>query len=75
MPRYFFHVFHGNPQFDSSGEELPDENAAWNEAILTTGRILQDIGTKLNADRPWRMEVTDEFANSLFSIHIRAEGR
>ncbi|SHN80676.1 DUF6894 family protein [Bradyrhizobium erythrophlei] len=73
MPKYFFHVTHVHTQIDDQGEELPDKHAAWKEATETAGQILQDIDGKLTPGRDWRMEVTDEFQNTLFVLHISAE--
>jgi hypothetical protein len=74
MPRYFFHVYHEGFQVDRVGEELPDERAAWKEAIATAGQILQDIdGELLLRSEPWRLEVTDEFATPLFELKITAK--
>lgn len=73
MPRYFFHVFHERHEPDKEGEELPDRQAAWKEATETAGQILQDLDGKLKPERDWRMEVTDEFQNTLYVLHISAE--
>jgi hypothetical protein len=54
---------------------LPDKHAAWREATVMAGQILQDLDGKLTPAKNWRMEVTDEFANPLFAIDIHAEGR
>jgi hypothetical protein len=70
MPRYFFHVTHEGTNTDHEGEELPDEHAAWKEATVTAGQILQSIDGKLKPGREWRMEVADEFQNTLFVLHI-----
>ena len=55
------------------GEELPDRHAAWKEATITAGQILQSLDGKLQPSRDWRMEVTDEFANPLFVINVSAK--
>ena len=68
MPRYFFNVYHGRSEPDEVGEELPDRHAAWKEATITAGQILQGLDGKLQPSCDWRMEVTDEFANPLFVI-------
>ena len=68
MPRYFFHVYHDRPELDEEGEELPDAQAAWREATVTVGQIIQDLNGRLRPGRGWRMEVTDEFANRLYVI-------
>jgi hypothetical protein len=73
MPRYFFNVYHDRPVLDHEGEELPDRHAAWKEATVTAGRMMQEIDGKLQPGREWRLEVTDEFANPLYVIHVNAE--
>ena len=73
MPKYYFHVYHDKVQIDDVGEELPDKNAAWREATVMAGQTLQGLDGKLQPDREWRMEVTDEFANPLYILHINAE--
>lgn len=73
MPRYFFHVHHDRSHIDREGEELPDRHAAWKEATVTAGQILQTLDGQLQPDREWRMEVADEFQNVLFVLHINAE--
>jgi hypothetical protein len=73
MPRYYFHVYHDRSQIDREGEELPDIHAAWKEATVTAGQILQTIDGKLQPAKEWRMEVADEFENILFVLHINVE--
>ncbi|WP_456729920.1 DUF6894 family protein [Bradyrhizobium sp. USDA 3364] len=43
MPRYFFHAHHLTEQRDENGEELPDSHAAWKEATVMAGKVLQDV--------------------------------
>ena len=73
MPRYFFNVYHERSEPDEVGEELPNRNAAWKEATITAGQILQDLDGKLQPSCDWRMEVTDEFANPPFVINVSAK--
>jgi hypothetical protein len=73
MPLYFFNIHHERAELDSVGEELPNKQAAWKEATVTAGRMLQGIDGKLKPGLDWRMEVTDEFANPLYVIRVRAE--
>jgi hypothetical protein len=68
-----FHVYHDRPEIDHEGEDLPDKHAAWKEATVIAGQILQSLDGKLQPGREWRMEVTDEFANALYVLHIHAE--
>jgi hypothetical protein len=72
MPRYFFNVYHENAEPDETGEQLTDLDAAWNEATVTAGEILKGLDGKLRPGVDWRLEVTDEFANLLFVIHVNA---
>jgi hypothetical protein len=73
MPRYYFHIYHERHEIDHDGEELPDKYAAWQEATVTAGQILQGIDGKLKPEREWRMEVVDEFQNPLYVLHINVE--
>jgi hypothetical protein len=73
MPRYFFNIFHDHTHIDSVGEELPDKHAAWAEATRAAGAIIRDIDGKLRPGHDWRMEVTDEFQNPLWELHVKAE--
>jgi hypothetical protein len=73
MPKYFFNVHHERSHFDLEGEELPDRQAAWHEATISAGHIIRDINSRLQPGQEWRLEVTDEFANPLYTIHVNAE--
>jgi hypothetical protein len=73
MPLYFFNVHHEAAQHDEEGEDLPDKHAAWKEATVMAGQMLQNIDGRLKPGRDWRMEVTDEFRNPLFTILISAQ--
>lgn len=73
MPRYFFDVHHDTIQIDREGEDLPDKHAAWKEATITAGQILQSLDGKLKPGHDWKMEVTDEFRELLFVLHISAQ--
>jgi hypothetical protein len=73
MPRYFFHVTHEHTELDHVGEELADKHAARKEATVTAGQILQGLDGKLSPARDWRMEVHDEYQNTIFVLSIRAE--
>jgi hypothetical protein len=73
MPRYFFNVHHESASIDTVGKELPDKHAARKEATVATGETICDIDGRLQPGREWRLEVTDEFANPLYVIHVSAE--
>lgn len=69
MPRYFFNVISGETVPDLIGTELPDKNAAWESAVLSSCELVSELDRDLS--RGWRMEVTDEFANTLFEIQVK----
>ena len=55
------------------GGRRHDAQAAWHEATVTAGQIIQDLDGKLRPRQEWRLEVTDEFATPLYVIHVSAE--
>ena len=65
MPRYYFHIEDHRTYIDHVGVELPDLQAAHDEAIGAAGEILRDGAAKnLWGGKPWRMWVTQTpFAN------------
>jgi hypothetical protein len=73
MPRYFFNIYHERPQIEGMAKSFPDRFAAWKEATITAGRLLQDVNGSLQPGREWPREVIDEFANPLYFIHVNAE--
>jgi hypothetical protein len=73
MPRYFFNVHHERASIDTVGKELPDKHAPWKEATVTACETIHDIDGRLQPGREWRLEVTDEFANPLYVLHVSAE--
>jgi hypothetical protein len=75
MPLYFFNVQNGIETPDHVGTELPDKHAAWAEATKSCGDLIRNIDGDLRAGREWRMEVTVEFANPIYVIHINAENK
>ena len=72
MPLYFFDIHHDKTDIDLEGEHLTDQHAAWKEATVVAGDILKNLDGKLKPEHDWRMEVTDEFRNILFVLHIAA---
>jgi hypothetical protein len=67
MSRYFFRIANGHPFEDDEGTELPDDTAAWREAVLT----VRDIESSLVPDGRWTLEVRREGA-IIFRIAIQA---
>jgi hypothetical protein len=76
MPRYYFHLEDHRTLIDHIGVELPDLEAARDEAVSAAGEILRNGDTKaLWTGKPWRMWVTQSpFANEkpLFVLRFSA---
>ena len=73
MPVYHFNVFHDAASHDHDGVELPDKDAAWKQATLVAGEMIKDIDGRLKPGHDWHMEVTDEFENPLWELHVKVE--
>ena len=73
MPRYFFHLYDGQPELDLEGTELPDIYVAQSQAIQMSGEIMRDLGAKFWDGKNWRLEVADSGGRTLFIIHFSAE--
>ncbi|OPY98818.1 hypothetical protein A5906_30045 [Bradyrhizobium sacchari] len=69
MPRYYFNIHNGHPFEDRVGEDLPDEEAAWKNALLLT----RDIEDVLAPGGAWRLEVIKTDGSPLYRIDIKAE--
>ena len=74
MPRYFFHIDDGQFLLDDIGTELPGYQEARDEAVIAAGEFLSDIDGKFwDQTRHWRMHVTDERSNLLFTLTFSAD--
>jgi hypothetical protein len=73
VPRYFFNVRGVRKSLDEVGEELPDDNAAWNEATIITGELFRDIDGKFQPGQEWTLEVSDAQRQLLYFISISAK--
>jgi hypothetical protein len=72
MPRYYFHVWEGDKRSpDLEGSDLPDLNAAIEEARGAARDIAADQLRSLEPIDGRKIEVTDEFGNSLAFVAIR----
>lgn len=72
--RYFFHVQQGERYLpDEIGEDLPGAEAAWKEATVTAGQLLQDLDGALKPGQEWRMIITDGSGNLIWVLRVLAE--
>jgi hypothetical protein len=68
MPRYYFHTADGAPDHDEVGTELADDNAARVEAVRYIGESLRSDPKLLWDGSEFRVEVTDENGDVLFTV-------
>jgi hypothetical protein len=70
MARYFFKIANGRPFCDPDGEELPDDRAAWTEAL----RTMRDVESALDLDKSprWSLEVKREDM-TIFRIDVSVQ--
>ena len=73
MPRYYFHVYDGQPSPDLEGTECADMYVAQAEAVRMAGEIMRDLGAKFWDGSDWRLEVTDAEGRKLFVVRFSAE--
>ncbi len=61
MPRFFFHIAQGTRVRPANeGLDLPDDDAAWQEAISACSELIADLDQGPKAGTEWQMDVTDE---------------
>jgi hypothetical protein len=73
VPRYFFNVKDGKDLPDHDGTELASIAEARNQAIVSAGEMIRaDRETVWNGS-DWRMDVTDEVGDRLFTLRFSAD--
>jgi hypothetical protein len=72
MARYFFNINGVRLSLDEEGEELPDDEAAWQEATIIAGELFKHIDGKFRPGEDWALEVTDDQRKPLYTIQISA---
>jgi hypothetical protein len=73
VPRYFFTVHDGSQINGPESIELPGLEAAKIEAIATAGALIRDSGKIVWDGVEWRMDVTDETGDSIFTLRFLAD--
>ena len=74
MPRFLFRIAHGSHvRPPNEGIDLPDEDAAWREAITACSELITQADRDLRAGAEWRMDVTDETGAVVFRLRFFAE--
>ena len=75
ISRYFFHVFDGQALPDLVGTELPDDDAAKAEAIVTAGTMVREAGSKFWNGEEWVMRVENDAGHSVCELRFSANAR
>ena len=64
MARYFFNIDGVSRSPDEEGEELPNNDAAWNEATVIAGELFRNNDGKFRPGEEWALEVADDHRRS-----------
>jgi hypothetical protein len=72
MARYFFNIQGAHPILDEEGEELSDNEAAWQVATMIAGELFKHSDGKFRPGQDWALEVTDDQRKPLYTIQISA---
>jgi hypothetical protein len=71
MPRFFFHIDNRPSETDDEGVDLPNAEAARNQALSYLGEILKDQGLGLSFRHlPLRIRVTDTTGATIVSLAV-----
>jgi hypothetical protein len=73
VPRYFFHIQDGKDIPDREGIVLAGLAEARNQAIVAAGEMIRSDGHTVWNGSAWRMDVTDEAGNSVFTLRFSAD--
>ncbi|MBA4808687.1 hypothetical protein [Brevundimonas sp.] len=75
MPHYYFHTENGDRIRDDQGEELPDVEAAREEAVTVLGEILRYRGSAFWTTGSFSVIVTDDAGQAVVSVTARASDK
>jgi hypothetical protein len=73
MSRFYFHVRDGAYIRDEVGTELPDIDAARNQAIASSAEVICELGRKFRLSECWQMTVADENGRELLELSFTAK--
>ncbi|WP_425305082.1 DUF6894 family protein [Bradyrhizobium erythrophlei] len=72
MAHYTFRFRQGSHSSDVD-VDLPDDDAAWDEAEAVCSDMIRDIITRLGDSPEWRLEVTDKSGTVRHLFRLTAE--
>jgi hypothetical protein len=73
MPKFFFNILGERGGEDLEGLDLPDSDAAWQEAAAAAGELFRGISNEFPPDQQWVLEVTDAHRTPLYRIRVTGE--
>jgi len=73
VPRFFFQITHGPDSFPKVELDLPDPDAAREQATATAGEMLRDMRGRFLPGTEWRLDVADHSQKTFFRLRIIAE--
>jgi hypothetical protein len=73
MPRFFFNVHDGKDLTDNEGTDLPDANAARNEAVSFAGSLLRELNGEFWLSQDWHIRVTDDAGETVCALRFSTE--
>ena len=72
MTRYTFRIRQGS--YSSAPHvDLPDDNAAWDEAAMASSDMIRDTVARLKDSPEWRLEVADQSGTIRHIFRLTAE--
>jgi hypothetical protein len=72
MPHYTFRIRQGSHSSDVS-VDLPDDDAAWEEAAMTCSDMIRDTIARLGDSPEWRLEVVNGSGAMRYLFRLTAE--
>jgi hypothetical protein len=74
MPLYFFNITDGVlPRPLDEGMDLPNDDAAWEEATTCCGEMIKELDGKLKAGPDWQMVVCNAAGDRIYRLRFSAE--
>jgi hypothetical protein len=71
MPRYYFHVFNDAVAMDDEGVDLPDLDAAREQALESARELVCDAVHKGHLNLEHRIEIEDEKGERVLTLTFR----
>ena len=73
MPHYHFRLDGTPTPAGPHSEWLPDDDAAWSQAVISTGELLRDLGGKVSGRTRLRATVTEDGGRIVGTLDVSSE--